>query len=94
MARVTADDVGELIDVDSDISLTPFIAAANALVTELCTGSDYTDERLAMIEAWLAAHCYAMRDQAVASEKAGSVSVSYQYKIGLMLANKDTRITK
>jgi len=85
MARVTAVEVGELIEVDASVSLTPFINAANELVTELCTDSGYTEARLAMIEAWLAAHLYLMRDQAVASEKAGSVSVNYQYQIGLML---------
>jgi hypothetical protein len=85
MARITDADVEELIDVDSSISLTPFITAANELVTELCTDSDYTDARLAIIEAWLAAHFYVLRDQAVDTEKAGSVSVKYQYRIGLML---------
>lgn len=86
MARTTATEVGELVEVDSSISLTPFINAANELVTELCTDSNYTDVRLTMIESWLAAHFYLMRDQAVASEKAGSVSVNYQYKIGMQLA--------
>jgi len=85
MVRITDADVKALIDVDASISLTPFINAANELVTELCTDSDYTDTRLEMIEAWLAAHLYLMRDQAVASEKAGSVSATYQYKIGLFL---------
>jgi len=84
--RITDADVEELIEVDAAISLTPFITIANELVTELCTSSGYTAARLAMIEAWLAAHFYLMRDQAVASEKAGSVSVSYQYEIGMQLA--------
>ena len=86
MARITDADVEELVDVDASISLTPFINAANELVTECCTDSDYTDTRLAMIEAWLAAHFYLIRDQAVAAEKAGPVGVNYQYKIGLQLA--------
>lgn len=86
MARVTDDDVKELIDVDASISLTPFISIANELVTELCTNSSYDTTRLARIEAWLAAHFYSMRDQSIASTKAGSVSVNYQYKIGLQLA--------
>ena len=68
--RVTDADVEALVDVDSSIGLTPFIAAANELVTELCTDSGYTDARLTMIEAWLAAHFYMLRDQAVAQEKA------------------------
>jgi hypothetical protein len=62
------------------------MSIANELVTEVCTDSDYSDTRLALIETWLAAHFYLMRDQAVASEQAGKVQQSYQYKIGLMLA--------
>lgn len=86
MVRATADDVADVVEVDATISLTPFITIANELVTELCIDSGYTDTRLTLIETWLAAHFYLLRDQAVASEKAGSVGVSYQYKIGLNLA--------
>lgn len=86
MARTTDELVGGVVEVDDSITLTPFIAIANELVTELCTDSDYTDARLTYIETWLAAHFYLIRDQAVAMERAGSVQVQYQYKIGLMLA--------
>lgn len=81
MARITDDDVTAICDVDTTITLTPFIEVANELVTELCSDSDYTDARLAKIEAWLAAHFYQIRDQAVAAEKAGPVSQNYQYKV-------------
>ena len=47
--------------------------------------SGYTDEVLTRIETWLAAHCYQIRDQAVAAEKAGSVSQNFQYKVDLAL---------
>jgi hypothetical protein len=85
MARITDSDVEGVIEVDDSITLTPFITAANELVTELCTDSDYTDARLALIETWLAAHFYAIRDQAVAMDRAGPVQNQYQYKIGLFL---------
>ncbi len=85
MARTTDAEVEEIIEVDDSISLTPFINAANELVTEVCTDSDYSDVRLTMIETWLACHFYRTRDQAVGKEKAGRVDVAYQYKIGLML---------
>lgn len=85
MARVTPAEVEEIIEVDATISLTPFITAANELVTELCTDSGYTDARLLEIERWLVCHFYRTRDPAVDTEKAGSVSVKYQYKLGLML---------
>jgi len=55
-------------------------------VTEVCTDSGYSDDRLKEIERWLSAHFYLMRDQAVASERAGDVSVSYQFKISLFLS--------
>jgi len=86
MARVTDADVEELVEVDSDISLTPFIAAANELVTELCVPQSYSATRLAMIEAWLSAHFYQIRDQAVAKEKVSSLDTTYQYKVDLNLA--------
>lgn len=82
--RVTEDQVQEIAEVDASISLIPYITVANALVTELCTDSGYTDERLALIEMWLSAHFYLLRDQVAASEKAGSVSINYQYQIGLL----------
>lgn len=90
MARTTSELVGGIIEVDATISLTPFILVANELVTEKCTGTQgpttaYSDERLEVIERWLAAHFYAIRDTRVASESAG-VSASYQYKLGLNMS--------
>jgi len=86
MARTTDADVESVVEVDASLSLTPFISIANELVTELCTDSGYTDARLVLVETWLAAHFYLIRDQAVAMEQAGSVQIQYQYKIGLNLA--------
>lgn len=83
--RITDSDVEELVEVDASISLTPFIAASEELVTECCTDSDYSDTRLAMIQAWLCAHLYQLRDQAVSSESAKGVAVTYQHQIGLGL---------
>jgi hypothetical protein len=85
MARIEDEDVEALVEVDDSISLTPFITAANELVTELCTDSGYSATRLAIIETWLAAHLYQMRDQAVAMEDAKGVRSQYQYKVGLYL---------
>lgn len=85
MARTTDAEVAAVIEVDSDIDLTPFITIANELVTEVCTDSGYTDTRLTLIETWLAAHFYGVRDQQVERERAGKVEVRYQYEIGLFL---------
>ncbi len=89
MARVTAAEVGGIIEWDSDstksayISMTPFIAAANGLVTELCSDSDYTSTRLVQIELWLSAHFYTVRDMRAEMEKAGSVTQKLQSKVDL-----------
>jgi len=83
MARTTEESVQGIIEHDATISLTPFIEVANALVTELCTDDSYDDTRLELIERWLSAHFYAIRDPRAESEKAGSVSVKYQSKVEL-----------
>jgi hypothetical protein len=89
VARTTSAAVALLIEVDEDISLTPFIETANALVTEVCEDNedaDYDATRLELIERWLSAHFYAVRDPRAASETAGRVNARYQYKVDLNLA--------
>jgi len=84
--RVTAAEVREIIDLDATMTLTPFIAIANQLVTELCTGSSYMDARLKEIERWLSAHFCAIDDMRPADEAIGSVNMRYQFKVDLNLA--------
>ena len=83
MARTTSEEVALIIEVDESISLTPFIEAANALVTEKCSTDDYDATRLELIERWLSAHFYAIRDARPTNERAGSVGASYQSKVDL-----------
>ena len=83
MARTTATLVGGIIEVDTDITLTPFIDVANELVTECCTSGDHSTTRLELIERWLSAHFYTVRDMRAESEKAGSVSQKLQSKVDL-----------
>lgn len=85
MARTSDSLVQGIIEVDSAISLTPFITAANMLITQCCTdlNDDYTDAQLIIIETWLAAHFYTVRDMRAESEKAGSVSQKLQSKVDL-----------
>jgi len=77
MARTTADQVEAIIDIDSGISLAPFIEVANSLVTEVCAGqsdtndTEYTDARLELIERWLSAHFYHIRDTRYDKEVVG-----------------------
>lgn len=88
MARTTSALVAGIIEVSSGISLTPFIDAANALVTQCCTDldTDYTAAHLIKIETWLAAHLYTVRDMRAEAEKAGSVSEKFQSKVDLGFA--------
>jgi hypothetical protein len=85
MVRTTDALVGGVIEVDASITLTPFINVANELVTECCTGlaTEYTDARLILIETWLAAHFYSVRDMRAVVEKAGPVSEHFQSKVDL-----------
>ena len=83
--RATDSLVEGIIDVDSGISLTPFITAANLMVTQCCTNltTDYSASQLVIIETWLSAHFYTVRDMRAESEKAGSVAARYQSKVDL-----------
>jgi hypothetical protein len=81
--RTTSEAVGNIIELDSSISLTPFIEAANALVTECCSEDDYDVTRLELIERWLSAHFYAIRDPRNTSESAGPASKSIETSVSL-----------
>ena len=88
--RTTYAAIIKIIEVDTNITtdLAPFIEVANMLVTDICTNYDtaYTAAKLELIERWLSAHFYAIRDQRKDSEKAGSVDEKNQYKVDLNLA--------
>lgn len=77
-----------IIEVDSAISLTPFIAAANVIVTQASTNlssslTAYTTEHLQTIETWLSAHFYTIREGRTFEERAGTVSERKQSKVDL-----------
>ena len=85
MARTTTSNVVGIIEIDSGISLTPFIEVANALVTEVCaaaTDSDgdlvYDATRLELIERWLSAHFYHQRDPKASREEVDDVASTYR----------------
>lgn len=89
MARTTDEKVRAIMDVDATITdLSPFIEAANGLVTELCAASSYSDTRLENIETWLAAHFAASRDPRFQSEGLGEgVNYNKGQKLGMYLKN-------
>ena len=88
MARTTDALVEGIIEVESAIILTPFITAANALVTQCYTdlAEDYEAAQLVIIETWLAAHFYTVRDMRAMEERAGTVSQRLQSKVDLGFA--------
>lgn len=86
MPRTTEALVSGIIQVQEGVDLTPFIASANMLVTDVCGDSDYSDDKLELIERWLSAHFYAIYDAQLSRAKAGSVSVGFQHKINYGLA--------
>ena len=85
MARTTSVLVEGIIENSESITLTPFIEAANLLVTQYCTDltEDYTSDELEKIETWLAAHVFTIRDMRAEYEKAGDVSEKKQSKVDL-----------
>ena len=86
--RTTSSAVEGIIEVDSNISLTPFIETASAIVDDCCSDvDDYDATRLELIERWLAAHFYTTRDPRAKTEKAGSVGQENQSIVALGFDN-------
>jgi len=84
MARTTSDAVEAIIDVQTGEDLTPFITIANELVTELLAG-EHDATRLELIERWLSAHFYTVKDPRAEYEKAGEVAQRLQSKVDIGL---------
>jgi len=86
--RATDAAVRAIIQVAVDITdITPFIDFAHELVEEHCLNSEYTETRLTMIEVWLSAHVYTVRDPRTTSEGVSGLSESYQGVVGMNLAS-------
>lgn len=89
MARTTPAAVGGIIEVDVAIDLAPFIETASALVDDVAaadTNAVLTVTRLELIERWLSAHFYAIRDPRPTRERADRIELTYQSKVDLNLA--------
>jgi hypothetical protein len=83
--RTTALAVGKIIEVDDTIDLDSFIEVASALVDEVCEPAGYNATRLELIERWLAAHFYAVRDPRAEMEQADTIRAQYETKVDLGL---------
>ncbi len=84
--RTTAVAVSAIIEVDSAISLTPFIETASNLTDRVAAAtSPPSATTLELIERYLSAHCYTLRDPRPVSERAGSVGETVQSRVDLGL---------
>ena len=86
--RTTSEAVEGIIETEVTISLTPFIEVASLLVDKVCAPLyDEVDDaaQLEMIERWLSAHFYAIRDPRRTQEVAGSVSEQFTSRVDLGL---------
>lgn len=85
--RVTADDVGNIIDTDLASTLVnAFIMTANTIVDENLLNCGLSDALLVQIELWLAAHLVAIRDQREVRIDALQAEVEYHVpKFGMGL---------
>jgi hypothetical protein len=88
MPRTTPEEVAKVVEVDEEIDIEALIDDANELVTEVCGDLGYTDNRLRIIEKWLTAHFYAIRDREaeVAQEWVGNAfGTQFRGKVDLGL---------
>jgi hypothetical protein len=84
--RTTPELVAGLVQVDSNITLDPFISAASILTDRVAAESNSPDDNvLQVIETWLAAHFYCVRNPRRSSERAGDVWATFMSKVDLNL---------
>lgn len=87
MARVTKEEVEEIIDIDSAItSIAGHITGANQLVTAKLSNVGYTAAQLKEIERWVAAHFVCIQDPRTKQEAIGSSQATFERpKVGVGL---------
>lgn len=85
MSRTTSTAVSAIIETDVNIELSPFIEIASSILDDVCLASGYTDAKLELIERWLAAHFYTVRDPRAEQEKVSVLSTKYQSKVDIGL---------
>jgi hypothetical protein len=84
--RATEAEVKEILDTNlEETEITPFLNAANTVVTDVLMDEEYSDDLLKTIETWLAAHFVAIRDPRISKEKVGDGDATYHGKSGLGL---------
>lgn len=86
---VLLDDYGPKED-GTEPSLTPFINAANLVITRVAAcstakGDPHTSDELAVLETWLAAHFYGQSDQPYSSRSTSGASGNFQGQTAMAL---------
>lgn len=81
--RTTASEVSKIVKVKTGDDLTPFIEAANNVVTQHCTDAAFTTEQLELIERWLSSHFYLVYRPVGMIERAGPVSKQIESRVDL-----------
>ncbi len=72
-------------DEEESVDLSPFIAAANMLVSARCLPLAYTEDELTIIETWLAAHFYSCDRSRLGQEVIGKASETIVSRVDLGL---------
>lgn len=89
--RTTQDAVSKLVEIDLTINSGAIdfaIETANRLTTDVCSSSAYSDETLELIERWLSAHFYSIRDPRTTKESIqGEIDVSFEGKTDIGLSH-------
>jgi hypothetical protein len=85
MPRTTEELVGGLIELDDSVPVDPFITTASLLVDRLCAPEVDDDTELEIVERWLSAHFYAVRESRSVSESVAGISETKQSKVDLGL---------
>ena len=84
VSRTTALAVGKIIEVDPTIELDQFLLDAAVLYNSV-VGLANTEEVAEMVERWLTAHLYSVRDNRISQESAGPVSQTLVGRVDLRL---------
>ncbi len=97
--RTDEDSVAAIIEVDEEIALDPFMTAANLLVNRIVAPAEGDDDllyyevgdadddaALTVIETWLAAHFYAIRDPRNTFTAVSSIMDRFQSQVDLNLS--------
>jgi len=86
MARVTVDDVLDIIDTTDEDMVDACIISANAFVTNTLTGKGLNDSIMKEIERWLTGHMVAStKERQIKKAGAGGAEVEYVGKFDLGL---------